>query len=165
VSATAATGVEALVEVAAIERVKHRYLRLLDTKAFDAIGACFTEDATAAFSDGRHQLTSRDEIVAFFQRLLGSSEVLTNHRAHHPEIDLTGPDTAVGVWALDDEVIALDRGVTLRGTAFYEDTYAKLDGAWLISGTGYRRVYEEVVPRAAGQQLTVNRFVPSPPPS
>lgn len=155
---TIATGVDALVEVAAIERVKHRYLRLLDTKAFDEIGGCFTAEATAAFSDGRHQLSSREEIVVFFERLLGSPQVLTNHRAHHPEIDLTGPDTAVGVWALDDEVIALDRDVTLRGTAFYDDTYAKVDGVWLISATGYRRVYEEVVPRATGQQLTVNRF-------
>ena len=28
------------------------------------------------------------------------------HRVHHPEIDLTGPTSAVGVWALDDVVIS-----------------------------------------------------------
>ncbi len=153
-----APGVDDLVEIAAIERLKYRYLRHLDCKEWDDIAGCFTPDATAAFSDGRHQLGSRDDIVAFFRRMLDSSHLLTNHRAHHPEIDLTGPDTASAVWALDDEVIAVEHATTLRGTAYYEDTYRKVDGAWLIASTGYRRVFEEVVPRRDGQELTVNRF-------
>ena len=34
---------------------------------------------------------------------------------HHPEIDLTGPDTAHGVWALDDVVVMTDFELTIRG--------------------------------------------------
>ncbi|MCZ7628500.1 MAG: nuclear transport factor 2 family protein [Microthrixaceae bacterium] len=37
----------------------------------------------------------------------------------------------------------------ISGAAFYEDTYLREDGRWLIASTGYRRLYEYLVPISA----------------
>jgi hypothetical protein len=91
----------------------------------------------------------RDAIIGFLAKSLASPDQLTSHKVHHPEITLTGPDTAAGVWALEDVVIRKDFGVTIRGAAYYEDRYVKVGGEWKITHTGYRRVYEEMQPRPA----------------
>ena len=70
-----------------------------------------------------------------------------SHRVGQPEIDVTGPDTATGTWALMDLVLQLEFGVDIRGAAFYEDTYVKVDGEWKIKRTGYERIYEEIQER------------------
>ena len=55
-------------------------------------------------------------------------------------------------------VILTDLGVNVQGAAFYTDRYVKRDGQWLIAHTGYRRTYEELMPRAslAGLKLTAD---------
>ena len=96
--------------------------------------------------------------MEFLRTSMGSTTMLTSHRCHHPEIDLTGPDEATGTWALEDAVILTDVGVNVQGAAFYNDRYVKDGRPWLIAHTGYRRTYEELVPRAsiAGLKLTAD---------
>jgi len=141
-------------ELEAIKRLKYRYMRCLDQKRWDEIRDCFIEDATAAYSGGKYKFDGRDAIVDFFAQAMGSAGFLSSHRVHHPEIDLTGPDTATGIWALEDVVVDVDRGITLRGAAFYTDHYVKVGGAWKIKHTGYERTYEEVQPRPKDLVLT-----------
>ena len=58
---------------------------------------------------------------------MGADTFHSSHRIHQPEIDLTGPDTAVGTWAMDDVVVMVDWDLTLRGAAFYTDEYRKVE--------------------------------------
>jgi uncharacterized protein (TIGR02246 family) len=88
---------------------------------------------------------------------MSSPNMLTSHKCHHPEIELTGRDSATGVWALDDVVLHLDYDLTIRGAAYYHDRYVKRGGQWLIAHTGYERVYEEMQPRASDIKLTSPR--------
>jgi hypothetical protein len=147
-----------LVEMELIKRVKYAYFRCLDLKEWDEIRELFTEDATCAYSAGAYSYEGRDAIVEFFRKSMGRETFLSSHKAHHPEIDLTGPDTATGVWALEDTVIDLQWGLDIHGAAFYEDTYAKVDGTWKIRHTAYRRVFEELTPRSGrtGLQVTAS---------
>lgn len=147
-----------LVELEAIKRLKYRYLRCLDLKLWDEIRECFTEDATAAYSGGRYAFRGREAIVGFLERAMGATTFLSSHRVHHPEIDFESDTEARGTWALDDVVIETRFAITIRGAAFYEDRYRKEGGVWRISETGYRRVFEEVLPRAsiAGLELTAH---------
>jgi len=82
--------------------------------------------------------------------------MLTSHLVGQPEIELTGPDTATGTWALQDLVILTEQALEIRGTAFYEDEYVKRDGSWRFIHTGYRRIYEEMGPRSADLKLTAS---------
>lgn len=147
-----------LVEIELIKRAKYRYMRCLDQKLWVELGAVLTNDAVASYGGGKHRLRGRDAIVSFLESALGSTQRLSSHRVGHPEIVLTSSHEANGTWAMEDEVVLADLGVTVRGAAFYEDTYRKVEGDWLIARTGYRRTYEEVVPRASvrGLRLTAS---------
>jgi ketosteroid isomerase-like protein len=145
-----------LLDIEAIKRVKYAYLRCLDQKLWSEMAAVFTDDAVAAYSGGKYSFTGRDEILAFLERSMGAETFHSSHRVHHPEIDLHG-DTAVGTWAMDDVVVMTDWNLTVRGAAFYEDEYRKVDGAWKISRTGYKRTYEEIQSRELpGLRLTAS---------
>lgn len=136
-----------LQEIEAIKRLKYRYLRCLDQKRWDELATCFTEDAKAAYSDGKYSFNGRDAIMQFLQQALGTPTKITTHRGHQPEIELTSETTATGTWALDDLVIDTQNQTTLRGAAFYEDQYIKVGGAWKIRATGYHRIFEEIESR------------------
>jgi len=146
----------ALVEVEAIKRLKYRYIRCLDQKLWDELETCFVPDATASYGGGAWSYEGRDDIVEFIRGSMGSHQFLSSHRVGQPEIELTGPDTAWGTWALDDLVVHLEFGVDIRGAAFYEDTYVKVDGEWRIQSTGYKRTFEEVRPRPTDVTLTAS---------
>ncbi len=146
-------------EIEAIKRLKYRYMRCLDEKIWAELATCFTPDATCAYSDGKYSFDGRDAVMGFLESAMPRT-MLTSHRVHHPEIDITGPTTATGIWALDDVVIETKGGFTIRGAGFYRDEYRKIDGAWRLHHTGYRRVYEEVQSRAESPslRLTANMF-------
>jgi uncharacterized protein (TIGR02246 family) len=145
-----------LVEIESIKRLKYRYVRCLDTKDWDGVASCFTDDASASYGGGAYALAGRGEIVGFLRRNMSDEKMLTSHKVHQPEIELTGPDAATAVWALEDVVVHTAYGITVRGAAFYRDEYVKRGGEWLIARTGYRRVYEEMQPRASDVQLTAS---------
>jgi hypothetical protein len=130
-------------DIEAIERLKYAYFRHLDLKEFDQLGELLTEGCTASYEDGKTLLDGRAAIVDFLERSLGSKELVSSHFGHHPEITLTGPDQAKGVWYLQDRVLAFEYDLEIGGTAFYADEYEKIDGDWRISYTGYERVIEE----------------------
>jgi hypothetical protein len=133
--------------------LKYRYLRCLDQKLWDDIESCFTPDAVAEYSAGSYRFEGRDAIVQFLRESMGSHRFLSSHRCHHPEIDLTSPTTATGVWALEDTVVHQEYDVTISGAAFYHDEYTLIDDGWRIARTGYRRTFEEIFPRASVQGL------------
>jgi uncharacterized protein (TIGR02246 family) len=138
---------EDLVEIEAIKQVKYRYLRAVDTRDWDLLATTLTDDATSAYSSGKLSYEGRDAIIAFLRESMPEKDMLTSHKVHHPEIELTGPDTADARWGLEDVVIILSAALTLRGAAYYEDKMRKVDGQWRIAHTGYRRLYEEMTPR------------------
>jgi hypothetical protein len=134
---------DAAVELEAIRRLKYAYFRTLDLKQFDQLGLLLTEDATAAYEDGKTQLEGRQAIVAWLAGALGGPALITEHHGHHPEITFTSATAAEGTWYLQDRVIIPSADLEIGGTAFYADRYALTDDGWRIAHTGYMRVFEE----------------------
>ena len=149
-----------LQEIDAIQRLKYRYLRCLDQKRWDELATCFAEDATCAYGDGKYSYQGRDAIIEFLRTAMGAPSFLSRHRVSHPEIDLTSPTTATGIWALDDVVIETQAQITIRGAAFYYDEYVKQDGAWRLRSTGHKRTFEEMESRRdrPGLRLTASAW-------
>jgi hypothetical protein len=59
----------------------------------------------------------------------------TVHHGHMPEIQITGPDTASGIWAMEDLLpvpAGKDAPEGHDGYGQYRETYRKADGHWLI---------------------------------
>jgi uncharacterized protein (TIGR02246 family) len=124
-------------EIEAIKQLKARYFRLMDTKQWDQFGELFTEDATLAASpDPKETFHGRADIVRRVSAAL--REATTVHHGHMPEIELTGPDTARGIWSMEDYVEfpnAPDGArVGLRGYGHYHEEYRRdTDGQWRIA--------------------------------
>jgi hypothetical protein len=148
-----------LVDIEAIKRCKYAYMRCLDQKLFDDIGDLFTPDAVASYGGGAYAYEGRDAIVGFLRRAMATENLLSSHRVHHPEIDLTSPTTATGTWAMEDFVILKQWNLEIRGAAFYSDAYVKGDdGRWRMSVTGYKRTFEQIGPRAPDHRLSADWY-------
>lgn len=151
-----------LVALEEIRRLKYRYLRSVDLKRWDELAETLTEEATADYGTPVYgeplKLSGRAEIVAFMRDKLGP-EIITTHFCGQPEIDIDG-DTATGTWAFEDTVIVTEHRVVIRGAAFYEDRYQRVNGAWQIAHTGYVRTYEAMMSLndLPSFQLTANRW-------
>lgn len=130
-------------DIQAIVELKYRYFRHLDLKEFDALGALLTEDCEAGYDNGNLAFSGRQAIVDFLTTSLSDAGIISEHHGHHPEITFQGDDLAIGIWYLEDRVLIPAVDLEIGGTAFYEDTYRRIDGTWMIARTGYQRVFEE----------------------
>jgi hypothetical protein len=129
---------ETLLEIEAIKQLKARYCRFLDTKDWAAWRALFSDDFRSDTSpSGGKVIVGADEFVAFVRKNLENQP--TVHQVHAPEIELTSPATARGVWALND-VVRLAPGLNLDGFGHYHETYEKTDGQWRITSSTLTRL-------------------------
>lgn len=129
-------------DLRAIEELKARYCRTLDTKRWEDFRAVFTDDFVSDTSAaGGPVIEGGDEFVAFVQRSL--RKAVTVHQVQQPELALSSATTASGTWAMRD-VVRFAPGVTLRGYGHYLETYEKVDGHWLIASSKLTRLREDI---------------------
>ena len=133
---------EQLEEIEAIKRLKARYFRHMDRKDWDAWGQVFAEDAVLEVPEVDMVVTGREEIVASVSGALVGTQ--TVHHGHMPEIELTGPDTATGTWAMADYVewpqAEGEARVGLQGYGHYIEEYVRADGEWRIARSRLERL-------------------------
>ncbi len=141
---TAGNDTIALLEIESIKQLKARYCRYLDSKDWQAWRTIFVDSFVSDTSQaGGKFIEGADEFVAFTRRNLRKPSQVTAHHVHAPEIELTSPTTARGVWALED-VVRLAPGVNLRGYGHYHETYEKIDGQWRITSSTLTRLREDI---------------------
>jgi hypothetical protein len=129
-------------ELERLKQLKARYCRLLDTKDWAAWRTLFTDDFRSDTTPaGGLVVDGADAFVAYTRRTLGDRA--TVHQVHAPELTLTSPATAEGIWALED-VVRLAPGVNLRAYGHYRETYVLVDGGWLIATSTLTRLREDV---------------------
>jgi len=127
--------IQRLIDIEAIKRLKARYFRTLDRKDWAAWGQVFSTDAVFEVPETGTNTTGRDAIVAFVSAALKDAK--TVHHGQMPEIDLTGPDTASGTWAMFDLVefppAADGTRIGQQGFGHYEEVYVRENEEWCIS--------------------------------
>jgi hypothetical protein len=144
--------VERLEAIEEIKQLKARYFRCMDTKDWDGFTAVFAPDARMDVSgelsndlgDGAGVTTGSREIAAFVR---GSIDAVTTvHHGHTPEIDVTSPNSATGVWAMEDHLWWPEGSpiTTMHGYGHYHETYEKVDGEWRIKSTTLTRLRTDV---------------------
>ena len=151
------TRLQRLEDIEEIKQLKHRYLRCLDTKQWDGLAETLCEDATTSYADGEYSFEGREKIVGFLKAtpLADKDGLIGVHHCQQPEIELTGPASARGTWALYNYLLHKKEGMGLRLCAFYHDEYEKVEGQWKIKSTGYERVFEETWKRSDIPSLTL----------
>ena len=136
--------ISAMDELEAIQQLKARYLRTMDTKDWEGMRQVFTEDAVIDTSEaGGGIVSGADEFIAFVRETL--ADAVTVHQGHMPEITLTSPTSATGIWALNDIVI-WPNGMRLDGYGHYHETYEKGPDGWRIKSSKLARLHADFAP-------------------
>lgn len=127
-----------------IKRLKARYFGCLDTKDWPGLRAVSRDDVVAdsTEADGK-VVTGADAFIAFLQEVLTGAT--TVHQGHMPEVELTSPTTATGIWALHDIVI-WPAGLRLDGHGHYHETHTKTDTGWRIATSRLTRLHTDLRP-------------------
>lgn len=130
-------GADRLADIFAIQQLKSRYFRYLDTKEWARWRELFTDDMVFFIEDSVLPRTtepttrSGDDFVEYVSRTLLNA--VTVHHGHMPDIDFTGDRSARGVWAMFDWVDDSERGTAMQGYGHYHESYEKGDdGNWRI---------------------------------
>jgi len=131
-------------DVEHIRQLKARYFRLMDTKDWDAMRGCFTDDLVMDTTEsGGGVMRGGDACIEFLRETIG--DVVTVHHGHMPEIEPTSATTATGVWAMED-MLRWPDGTELHGYGHYYETYEKVAGAWRIKTLRLTRLRMDFTP-------------------
>lgn len=126
---------EQLNDIEEIKILKHRYIRYGDIRDWEKWAELFVDDYVCVV-EGVPRM-SRDDPTTLTQR--GIKEIARHwetelavipaiHRVYMPEITLTGPTTATGIWGLNDVVYMPTN--RFEGWGHYHEQYVKVDGVW-----------------------------------
>src|ERR1700758_601102 len=129
----------ALEDLSAIKDLKARYLRGCDQKQPEEVRDCLLPDGAVIAYEGFPEFTDRDSFVEAFRTMGCVDGVYDIHHGANPEIELTGPDSATGKWALFFQNINLAQRSVLQMGVEYDDDYVRRDGRWWIARTATKR--------------------------
>ena len=137
-----------LADIEEIRQLKARYFRHLDTKNWAEWRRVFTDDVEVRVdmtldrdgSGGVHpeQPNGGDAFVAHISAFL-APPFMTVHHGHTHEITITGPDSATGVWAMED-IVSPTPDMTIWGYGHYHERYRRVAGEWRIAGFHLKRI-------------------------
>jgi hypothetical protein len=129
-------------ELVALQRLKARYCRLLDTKDWEGFRSLLTDDFVSdTTGSGGVRIVGADAFVDFVSATL--ARAVTVHQVQQPELDLVSATAARGTWAMQD-VVRFVPGLTLHGFGHYHETYERTGAGWLISSSRLTRLREEI---------------------
>jgi uncharacterized protein (TIGR02246 family) len=132
-------------DIEAIKQLKARYFRTMDTKDWAGMREVFTDDLVIDTTEsGGNAMQGADRFMTFLQKVLDG--VVTVHHGHMPEIELTSPTTARGIWAMEDMLQFPESSPmrALHGYGHYIETYELVDGEWRIKSLVLTRLRRDV---------------------
>lgn len=145
-----------LEDIEAIRQLQAKYQRCLDTRDFDGIGDCFSEEVVSSYGNGSMSYKGRDEVIGFLRDAMTLSMPST-HLIHGGEIDVKDSGNASAKWYLEDYLLHRKYKLKLHGAAIYDVEYVRNDGSWKISSIGYKRCYEYFEIRGLLNLLTLRK--------
>jgi hypothetical protein len=148
----AMSDLERLAAIEAIKQLKARYFRSMDTKDWAGLEAVFAPDAEL---DMRGEAADKSKaaeglvvggakVTAFIRNAV--VDLITVHHGHMPEIEITSPTTAKGIWAMED-LLRWPEGAaikTLHGFGHYHETYRRLEDGWRIQTSTLTRLRVDI---------------------
>ena len=142
------TDIERLTAIEDIKQLKARYFRSMDTKDWAGLQAVFSDTAELDMrGEAADKSKATTELVVGAPNIMefirnAVLELTTVHHGHMPEIEITSPTTAKGVWAMED-VLRWPAGAavnTLQGYGHYHETYRKTEDGWRIQSSKLTRL-------------------------
>ncbi len=146
-----------LEDIEAIRYLQAKYQRCLDTRDFDGISDCFTDDIVSSYGNGKMSYNGKDAVLEFLCSVM-TLNMPSTHLIHGGEIDILDTTTAKAKWYLEDYLLHQKYKMKLHGAAIYYVTYRKENNqTWRISSIGYKRCYEYFELRGLLNLLTLGK--------
>ena len=140
--------IDRLLAIEAIKALKARYFRCMDNKDWAGLEAVFTADLHADFREGTDPpfegavTEGARNYIAMLAPIL--APITTVHHGHMPEIAITSPTTATGIWAMEDKLWVKPGALVpynfLHGYGHYHETYRKQADGWRIASVRLTRL-------------------------
>jgi SnoaL-like domain len=137
-------------DIEQLRNLKARYCRYADAKRWTDVAALFTPDALIRFYDVDGDLANEVRAADFADTIgtrVGAGQPI--HHVFSHEIEITGPDTARGIWAMED-LIVHDKSLEpdapfmrMHGFGHYRETYRRLASGWRIASVELTRLRME----------------------
>lgn len=146
---------DVLAATEAIKVLKARYFRALDTQDWDLMRQVLADDVISDFRGattdpvtGFNPAGAVTEVVmngadtVISAMAAGMSGVRSVHHGHMPEIEITAPDRAQGVWAMFDSLRYPPGGALaeINGWGHYHETYVRTADGWRIDAIRLTRL-------------------------
>lgn len=131
--------VAALEDLEAIRKLKARYLRACDERQPEVVRDCLDPENAEVLYEGFPPFQGRDPFVEAFRTMGCRPGVFDMHHGSNPDIELTGPNTATGKWAVFFSNIDANAGSNLQLGVEYVDDYVRHGGRWWIRRTQTKR--------------------------
>lgn len=122
-------------DIDAIRQLKARYFTCCDRKDPHGMRACFAPGVVRIDYGRIGTFDHRDELVDVFERLACHPHIVEQHHGTNPVIAVLDDAHARGTWGLCYQAIDMQARTLTQLGAYYDDTYRKIDGAWMIAGT------------------------------
>lgn len=131
---------QALEDLNAIKDLKASYLRACDRKQPEQMRECFVAQGALIEADGFPAFNDREGWVQLFTELaVNNPNIMDMHHGQNPQIVLTGPDSASGVWDLHFSQINVKERTVVSMAGEYRDEYVRHNGRWLIKSSRFRQ--------------------------
>lgn len=121
-----------------ITALKHRYLRACDNKDVDGFRSAFIRRGATIDFGPMGSYSDADGIAEVYEQIAlrkhgDAHMILDMHHAVHPDIEVTGDDTAQGRWSLRFRQLDFAASTETISAMEYLDRYVIEDGEWKIS--------------------------------
>ena len=138
--------------ILAIHALKARYFRLMDTKDWNGLEQVFTHDVVTGFRESAGSFNEALLIRGAVEYVANLAPILqfvtTVHHGHTPEITIETPESASGIWAMEDKLWVHEGSPlpfsVLHGFGHYHERYRCVRGDWKISEIRLSRLHLEV---------------------
>ena len=124
--------IQVLEDMRAIERLQAKYWDTLDAKDWDGLSECLVDDFVFINNTTGGRYEGRDGMLETMKGKF-TDDVTSSHQGHQHWIEITGEDTAISHWSLEDDLYDAVNGGEFFGRAHYDNKYVKVDGRWYFT--------------------------------
>lgn len=143
-----------LLDLEHIKQLKARYCRFVDTKQWERLRALFTEDVRFEGLGSAPMGATLDMFITGIATRF--RDAVSIHYCPNPDIVITGPNTARGIWSMMDYVQwpvgfsprEAPDATGFRGFGHYEEEYRRVGTDWKIAFLRLTRI--RIDPLGAG---------------
>lgn len=142
-----------LSDIESIRQMRYKYWRTIRDVDLDALLKLFSEHPCADFGLGEQMVAvGKEAVERLYRTTVGTWKPQGQYpRGFIPEIEITGENTAKGVWMVEAQVLDREKKLVTNVGCLYDEEYVKEDGEWKISRlkTSYTyNQYTSMVPPA-----------------